>query len=119
MRVYRAYPQHGAGLGNIIGSLFRAARPFLAAGVRNLLPVAARFGSNLLADVSKGKNIRRSAKRHAKKAGWEAMGAVADTIRKGQRGRGGRRGHIKQRRRMKRAHSPDDILSSNSIGHVW
>lgn len=123
MRYYRGYPQRGAGLGNIIGSLFRAARPFLKTGLRAMLPVAARFGSRVLGDVAEGKPVRKSARRHAKKAGMDAISAVANTIRSTQRGRG-RPSHIKKKRSLARTytkasfatprHKPFDDVFSNA-----
>lgn len=106
MHAYRGYRrQRGAGLGNILGALFRMAKPILRTGLRTVLPVAARFGARVLGDVAEGKNVKRSAKRHAKQAGWEAVGAVANKFRKSQGGRGKKRrstAHIKPRRQTKR-----------------
>lgn len=98
MRAYRAYRggyrQRGAGLGNIIGALFRAARPLIRSGIRAILPVAAGYGSRVLGDVAEGHSFVQSAKRHAPQAGMDTIREVARNIT-GQRER--RRGGTKRR----------------------
>lgn len=95
MRVYRGYPQRGAGLGNILGALFRAAKPIL----RSMIPVAANFGSRVLGDVAQGKNVLRSAKRHAPSAGMDALRTVIKRTGTKQRGRGLNTSRVKKRRK--------------------
>lgn len=103
MRVYRGYPQRGAGLGNILGALFRVAKPIL----RSMLPVAARYGSRILGDVAEGENVLRSARKHAPRAGVEALKTVVVGGRGGgrkrkQRGSGLRTASSSKRRKTNR-----------------
>lgn len=112
MRVYRGYPQRGAGLGNILGALFRAAKPIL----RSMLPVAARFGSRVLGDVADGGNVLRSARKHAPRAGVDALRTVVTGGRKRrkQRGSGLRQATVSKRRKTLRRR----VVTTTSSSHI-
>lgn len=97
MNIYRGYRyhpgQHGEGFGNILGALFRVARPLIRSGLKAALPIAATFGSNLLGDVAEGRNLRESAKARAKEAGMDVVNKV---VRHATGQRGGRLGRQKK-----------------------
>lgn len=97
MNVYRGYRyhpgQHGEGLGNILGALFRVARPLIRSGLKAALPIAANFGSRVLGDVAEGRNLAESTKARAKEAGLDAVNKV---IRHATGQRGGRLGRRKR-----------------------
>lgn len=99
MNVYRGYRyhpgQHGEGLGNILGALFRVARPLIRSGLKAALPIAANFGSRVLGDVAEGRKLSESAKARAKEAGMDVVNKV---VRHATGQRGGRLGRQKKRR---------------------
>lgn len=135
MQLYHGYhpTQHGDGLGNILGALFRAARPIIRTGLRTALPIAAKFGSNVLNDLAEGENVLQSAKRHGKRAGLDVASALLKRAAQGGNGQmqplvpriKSRKRHIRERKaskkvkrqrrtvtRLKRSRSPIDIFSN-------
>lgn len=80
--------QYGAGLGNILGSLFRRVVPFLFPAVKN---VAKSFISSAARNLAEGKSFGESVKDTLKDTGRQALGEVGEIATKVMSGSGKRK----------------------------
>jgi len=105
--IYQPYSQYGAGLGNIIGSLFRRAIPLLRKGASVLGRQALSTGGEILQDVIEGKNVKQAAKK--REGGKElAITAARGMKRKRQIGAGR---NTKRRKTHKKTDRPQNRIS--------
>lgn len=70
----------GAGLGSVLGGLFRAAMPLLKQGGKALLREGARTGLDMVSDVLSGQNLKTAAKTRAKQAGERLVTRAIDRV---------------------------------------
>lgn len=111
MRIYRNYQsiQKGAGLGSIIGKMFRFARPLLSSGLRAAKPHLIRGGKETAKALLQGKPLKQTIIDQSKRMGRDIIRDQLDfgssdgkfTQRKKPRKRKGRRVHIEKKRRRK------------------
>ena len=99
--VYQPYSQYGAGLGNLLGSLFRRAIPLLRKGASVIGKQALSTGGDILEDVLDGKSVKNAARKRLKEGGENLAKTAARGIKRhGQSGSG--RGSTKRRKTIKR-----------------
>jgi hypothetical protein len=65
--------QHGAGLGNILSSLWRVAFPMIKTGAKKIGSAALDVATNVAADALQGKDFREAAKEHLTNKGVELL----------------------------------------------
>lgn len=90
--------QRGHGLGNVFRGLARTAIPLMKRGMAQIGKKALSTGAAVAKDALMGKNIKRSVKRRAKKAGRELLAGWAGSLAPpGQRARPIKRAASKSR----------------------
>ncbi len=93
---YQGIPyQRGNGLGSFFGRLFRAILPVAKragkAALKNVGREALQMGSNVIGDLSAGRNIKQSLKQHGVKAGQNLIKKAASSVINQSGGRIGKR----------------------------
>lgn len=71
----------GGGIGSALASIWRFAFPYLKKGAQALGTAAADVASNVVSDVSEGKDIKESALEHVKSKGVELLKEVPSNIK--------------------------------------
>lgn len=103
--------QRGSGIGDIFGSVWRAAVPFLKRTAASAGRYALKSGQRLLEDIEQGKSLKEAAGARLAEAKQDALNKVL-----GQSGSGRKRRRKKQlggRRRVKR------IVASSRRGDIF
>ncbi len=80
--------QYGYGLGNLLGSLFRMAVPFIKKGARFVAPSITRMAKNVTRDVILGENVGTSIKRRGRETAGRIGGKIFRRANRRFRGRG-------------------------------
>ncbi len=93
---YQGIPyQRGNGLGSFFGRLFRAILPVAKrvgkSALKNVGREAMQMGSNVIGDLTKGRNIKESLKQHGTKAGQNLIKRAASSVINQSGGRIGKR----------------------------
>ncbi len=93
---YQGIPyQRGNGLGSFFGWLFRAILPVAKRVGKSALKTVGRealhMGSNVIGDLTEGKNIKASLKQHGLKAGRNLINRAATSMNNQSGGRIGKR----------------------------
>ncbi len=123
---YQGIPyQRGNGLGSFFGRLFRAILPVAKrvgkSALKNVGREALHMGSNVIGDLSKGRNIKQSLKQHGIKAGQNLIKGAASSMNNQSGGRIGKRTAVAtvkavkkprlQQKKKCQKKKPNDILS--------
>lgn len=97
--------QRGKGIGNIFGSLFRRALPFLTNASKTLGRAALKTGTNVLTDVAGGSNFRNSVRNRVNETGGALKRDAANQVLKAlnnQTGSGNKRKNKRKRENSKK-----------------
>ena len=77
--------QKGAGIGSLLGSVFRKTLPLIKSGAAHVGKQLLSTGVNIARDVLQGKNIKQSAGDNFKSAGAGLLTALSDSLGGGKR----------------------------------
>ena len=70
----------GAGIGSLIGSIFRKTMPLITKGAKTIGKQLVQTGLNIASDAMQGENVKSSAEKNFKTAGNNLLSALADSF---------------------------------------
>ena len=73
---YHSARQRGHGIGSLLGKMFRFAVPLLKSGLRVAKPHLMKAGKNVVSDVIRGKNLKRTLIEQGKTAAKSTLGDI-------------------------------------------